>query len=223
MATSPQHRDGTDLLGVAALAVCGTAFLAYVANTVLYLTPPNPLKMQLLPVISAIQHPLFAQNWHLFAPNPIRRDFVLTVRCRVGAAVGPWHDITAPLVAAHQRTRSSPWGRLLRVQQNAVRVWLGRFGDEDWRAAVCRVRPQDPYCRGTDDVARRMRENGAHVLGRVASVACDRFVGRGRAAAVQVALLVHTPPPISRRFSPDDAGTTAYVLLPWMPYQRVGG
>jgi len=203
--------------------VLGAAMLVYVGNTTLYLAPPNPVTAQLLPVIRAIQNPLFAQNWHLFAPDPVKSDFVLTVRCRTKDEFSAWQDITAPLLARHQSARTSPMARVLRVQQNAVRVWMGRTGDEDWRRAVCRVQPGNPLCRGEDPIARRMQETGLYVLARVASAACDHLIGRGRASRVQLALLIHTPPPFSRRAQPLEAGSTRYVILPWLPYQQVGG
>src|SRR3989337_1611903 len=132
--------------------------LVYVGNTTLYLAPPNPVTAQLLPVIRAIQNPLFAQNWHLFAPDPVKSDFVLTVRCRTKDEVSAWQEITAPLLARHHKAPKSPLGRGLR--------------------GVSRV---------------------------------------------QLALLIHTPPPFSRRAQPPEAGSTRYVILPWLPYQQVGG
>src|SRR4030067_657750 len=99
------------IVTVTVTLVLGAAMLVYVGNTTLYLAPPNPVTAQLLPVIRAIQNPLFAQNWHLFAPDPVKSDFVLTVRCRTKDEVSAWQDITAPLLARHQSARTSPLAR----------------------------------------------------------------------------------------------------------------
>lgn len=192
--------------------------VVYAVNTFLYLTPPNPVKAVLLPIIYGLQHPLFAQNWHLFAPNPIRTNFVLTVRCRTGDAVTPWRDVTTPLLARHHRNRTSTMGRLLRVQQNAVRLAVG-LSPDDWRPLICRRDPTHPSCRGRDAPARARREMGRIVLRRVASAACDAAVGRGRAEAVQTRILMHNPPPWSQRQLPAAAGSTRYVTLPWERYE----
>lgn len=210
------------LVGWTSIILCSVAFLIYVANTFLYLTPPNPVKAQLLPLIMTIEHPVFAQTWHLFAPNPLSINFVLAVRCRIGEAVTSWRDITQPLLARHHRNRNSPMGRVLRVQDNAIRTWLGWSGNDEWRELICRKDRRHPMCRGEDPNTQQMRERGRFLLGRVASAACDETVGRERATAVQVQLLIHRPPPFSKRRLSDQAGATRYATLPWMPYQRVG-
>jgi hypothetical protein len=208
---------------VVRLAALGMAALVagYVVNTALYLAPPNPLTLRVLPVVMAIQHPWFSQNWHLFAPSPIRSNILLTVRCRVGDRITPWHDPMSPWLAAHHRSRLSPMGKLLRLPMNAMFMVLGRTSD-DWRHLLCRRTPDAPPCRETDPGMRRQREVGLLVLRRIASATCDRLAGPARADAVQPRILIHDPPPWSRRHLPAEAGTTRYVLLPWMPYDTVG-
>lgn len=196
----------------------GTFSAGYLVNTFLYLTPPNPVKARLLPVIYGLEHPLFAQNWHLFAPNPIRTNMVLTVRCRVGDAVTAWYDVTTPMLARHHRNRTSPMGRLLRVQQNAIYLALG-WTPDDWKPLICRRNPKQALCGAQDPDSQARQEMGRIVLRRVASAACDAAVGRGRAAAVQSRLLIHTPPPWSQRHLPPAAGSTQYLHLPWEAYE----
>ena len=104
------------------VVVMAVAFLVYVGSAVLYLAPPNPLSLQSLPAIRAILHPFFSQNWHLFAPNPIRSNFVLTVRCRVNGQTSPWHDPFTPLQAQHHRHRFSPMGKVTRVPFNSMLI-----------------------------------------------------------------------------------------------------
>lgn len=199
------------------IVVLGLGAGVYLLNTLLYLAPPNPVKAQWYRLIVGLQHPLFEQNWHLFAPNPIRSNFVLTVRCRTAAGVSPWQDATMPLLARLHRDRHSPAARLLRVQQNAIRNFL--FGDpSEWRMLACRRDRASAACGRESEADHRIRDAGAYLLGRVASAACDRIVGRGRATAVQAGILIHQPPPWSRRHEPDAAGTTHMVPLPWAPY-----
>jgi len=189
----------------------------YVASTFLYLSPPNPLTYQLWPVIARIQQPLFAQNWHLFAPNPVRTNLVLTVRCRVGENVTSWHDPFTPLLARHHQNRITPMGRVIRIPQNAMYLFLSRTADE-WRHLLCRRVRDHPACRGGDPSARRQRELGRFVLHRITSAACDGLVGPGRASQVQARILIHEPPPWSRRLMPSEAGSTRFIELPWLAY-----
>lgn len=203
-----------------ALLVAGGFALLYLANTFLYLTPPNPVKLQLFPVIYALEHPYFAQNWHLFAPNPIRSNFLMLTRCRLAdGAVTVWYDPVAPLLATHHRNRLSPMGRMLRVPQNAIFAFLGRDTDE-WRPLLCRQKPDLPTCQGKDPGTKMQRELGRFLLTRLGSAACDELAGPGRTRAVQIRILLHKPPPISKRHLPSEAGSTTYRTLPWASYQR---
>lgn len=190
----------------------------YVMTVAVYLAPPNPVAALHLRIINRVIYPFFSQNWHLFAPSPIRTNFVLTARCRVGDKVTAWQDIHTPLLARHHRDRNSPMGRLLRTQSAAVHQLLGRTTDE-WLPLICRRDRTLPACRGEDDASRKTRETALFTINRVASAACDRLVGLEQTSAVQGRILVHQPPPWSQRALPSDAGTTRYMLLPWGEYQ----
>ncbi|MGH2396276.1 MAG: DUF5819 family protein [bacterium] len=190
----------------------------YVMTATLYLAPPNPVAALHLRIINRVMYPFFSQNWHLFAPSPIRTNFVLTARCRVGSKVTAWQDISTPMLARHHRDRNSPMGRMLRTQSAAVHQLLGRPTDE-WLPLICRRDRSLPACRGEDNASRKTRETAMFTINRVASAACDRLVGLGQTSAVQARILVHQPPPWSQRHLPGEAGTTRYMLLSWGDYQ----
>lgn len=202
-------------IGATAMALAAGV---YVTTTALYLAPPNPVAARHLRTINRVMYPFFSQNWHLFAPSPIRTNFVLTARCRVGDKVTAWQDIHTPILARHHRDRNSPMGRLLRTQSAAVHQLLGRSTDE-WLPLICRRDGTLPACRGEDHASRRTRETALFIINRVASAACDRLVAVGQTSAVQGRVLVHQPPPWSQRHLPSEAGTTRYMLLPWGNYQ----
>lgn len=202
--------------GVIAAAICISVL--YVASTFLYLSPPNPLTLHLWPIIRKAHQPFFVQNWHLFAPNPIRTNLVLTVRCRVGDAVTPWREPFTPMLARHHQNRITPLGKVIRIPGNAMRLALGWSSDE-WRPLICKRVRNDPACRGDDPAGRRQRAMGQFLLHRMASAACDDIVGPGRATVIQERILIHEPPPWSRRFMPAEAGSTKYVELPWARYE----
>lgn len=199
------------------VAVMSGLSILYLANTFLYLTPPNPLTLQLWPIVHKIQQPFFVQNWHLFAPNPLRTNLVLTVRCRFGEKVTQWRDPVTPLLARHHKSRISPMGRMIRIPQNAMYLFFGWTSDE-WRRLLCRRTRDHPACHGENQSARRARALGQFVLHRIASATCDEVVGDGRASRVQARILIHEPPPWSRRHMPSEEGSTKYIALPWLPY-----
>jgi uncharacterized protein DUF5819 len=198
----------------AGVFVMGLAFGAYVCNTVLYLAPPNPVKAQWLPVITALAHPLFVQNWHLFGPDPIRVNYVLAVQCRTRDGVSDWHDVTQPMVTRHHQNRLTPLGRLMRVHQNAIRVFLGLDYDE-WRSLACRRDPSSGGCRRQQPVDARRRDIGLRLLRSAARDACDALVGPDRTQALRMRILMHTPPPWSRRFEAASQGSTEFLPIGW--------
>ncbi len=209
------------LMAWATIVVAIGISTVYVAGTFLYLSPPNPLTLQLWPVIDRIHQPFLVQNWHLFAPNPVRTNLVLAVRCRVGEQVTPWRDPFTPLLARHHQNRITPMGKIIRIPQNAMFSYLGRTGDE-WRALFCRRIREHPACQGDDPAARRLRDLGRFLLQRASSARCDDIIGRGRANEVQARILIHTPPPWSKRQMGAESGSTRYIDLPWMTYMPPG-
>lgn len=206
------------MCALAALMIVGSLAVVYVTNTFLYLAPANPVKLRHARVIYGIEQPLFSQNWHLFAPNPIKTNFVLAIRCRTRRDVTPWRDPFTPLLVTHHRNRFTPMGKVVRIPLNAIFSFLGRTTDE-WRPLICRRQPGRPACRGDDPPTKKQRDLGRFLLQRISSASCDQLVGPGHTTAVQVRILIHTPPPFSQRMLPSDRGTTKYLTLPWLSYQ----
>lgn len=198
-----------------ATLVCAGLLGVYFTTTFLYLTPPNPVKARHLATIVRIEHPLFSQNWHLFAPNPIRTNHILAGRCRAGEQVTPWEDLTTPLVAGHHRFRLSPMGKLVRPTQDALYLILGRNHDE-WRPLLCKRFPGHESCRN-DPGRKKAWELGIYVVQRVVSASCADVPG---VQQVQARIFIHEPPPWSRRREAQEWGRVRYVTLPWMDYVR---
>lgn len=196
-----------------ASAFCALVLTIYFTSTFLYLTPPNPIKARHLATILRIEHPLFSQNWHLFAPNPVRTNLILAGRCRAGAEMTPWNDLTTPLVGAQHRNRLSPTGKLARPMQEGLYLILGRSLDE-WRPLICRRFPAEERCRNTRGRQKAV-ELGLYIVQRVVSASCAGLPG---VQGVQARIFVHDPPPWSRRDEPQESGRIRYVTLPWMDY-----
>jgi len=196
-----------------AAAVCGAVLAIYFTATFLYLTPPNPVKARHLATILRIEHPLFSQNWHLFAPNPVRSNLILAGRCRVGDQTTPWKDLTTPLVAGHHRSRLSPMGKLVRPTQDALYLLLGRSLDE-WRPLICKRFPTHESCRNNRG-REKAWELGTYVVQRVVSASCAGVAGVQK---VQGRIFIHEPPAWSRRNESQEGGRVSYVTLPWMDH-----
>ena len=62
-----------------------------------------------------------------------------------------------------------------------------------------------------------------YILQRVGSAVCDGVAGPGNAGYVQPRILIHEPPPWSKRMLPASAGSTRYLQLPWLRYMPARG
>lgn len=203
------------------------ALVFHFGMTLLYLTPLNPIKLHLNQAVVNYISPFFVQNWHLFAPDPVKDSRVLMVSCRLRAADGTeriteWSDISTPLREARYHNRFTPADRLDRPQSSAVHTIF----QKDDTLRLLEKRPADtPEYQAMLDELRRVeqekRERGFELLNRIASAHCDRLYGPGRTEQVRTRLAVLTFPRFSERHLPDSEGELSYVLMDWAPYQKV--
>lgn len=183
-------------LWVTALVLLVTAVLVFHFLAVwLYLTPTNPLKMTLWQPLHAYVHPLFAQNWQLFAPTPIAHDELMHIKIRWREAGNnrvwetEWLDVATPIYRRIQRSRVGPFSKLARpytgvkeaidfvdpiaeaLRQSAIqkhRAW--------WEQSVRRNPPRDSAARAQ---ALRMLLTGIDTLEQLtASESAQRRMGR---------------------------------------------
>jgi hypothetical protein len=83
---------------VAGTVVATAAVVAmHLAATFLYNAPANAVSEKYASQVSTWMNPLFAQNWQLFAPNPISENVELRARASMSAngRITPWVDISA--------------------------------------------------------------------------------------------------------------------------------
>jgi hypothetical protein len=205
----------------------GVLLVAHFSATLVHLMPMNPIKMALAPVVDRYMSPTFAQRWELFAPDPIIDTKRLLVSCRVrrgdATTETAWADITTPVRALKYRFRLSPADRLERVQTASLHL---AFAPDD--AVLLRMKRQkevrDAYAQliaSFDDRKRQQLELAKTLLGRVASVECDRWYGSGATVAVRVRMLAIDPPPFSQRWLSNEAGAVHYFDFDWRDYERV--
>ncbi|MCI0766704.1 DUF5819 family protein [Bacillus sp. TL12] len=61
--------------------ICVVIFVSFhMTMTLLYNSPVNPVKIKLNNIINSYMEPLFAQNWQLFAPDPISTNMDIITR-----------------------------------------------------------------------------------------------------------------------------------------------
>ena len=207
---------------VAALAVHFTVTLAF-------LTPLNPVKLRLLPIINGSLVPVFEQRWELFAPDPMVDTRYLLVACRVADAQGnveerPYSNMTAAYRDLKHRYRLTPADRIERAQFTPIHLLFGER-DAITKRLVERSEDDSPAFKRAreiiNDEQKKRGVAGIRVLARVASAECDRLYGRGLSKEVRIRMAIVKSPPFSKRLLPTEDGETKFLDFPWLPYEEV--
>jgi hypothetical protein len=197
--------------------------------TCLYLTPLNPIKVALLPYVSAYIEPIFQQRWELFAPNPIVDTRMLLIACRVKDEQGvieerPWSNMTASFRALKERYRLTPADRIDRAHMAAIHLLYEK--PDALTDKVINTPEETPEYRKAIELLEAARKSkkelGYQLMARVASAECDRLYGEGKTSEVRTRMVTVKSPPFSKRWSTaEEAGETSYVDFDWLPYQKV--
>ncbi len=168
------------------------------ALTVIYVMPLNPINAAMQPLLDATIGTYYSQNWRLFSPEPLARNYALLIRPlsdEQAAAASRnlpsdgWFDVTTPFWVRFQHNRFSAYDRLTRPQVNALLNWLtGGSSLEPWQQS-CQM-GDTQACAFFEEQLRLVRMQEAGVLARAASVFC-KDVAEPCRGATHVALRAH--------------------------------
>ncbi|MEV0143213.1 MULTISPECIES: DUF5819 family protein [Streptomyces] len=174
--------------------------------------PLTPMKVKYYSQVNDVMQPYLAQNWMLFAPDPLsdERGILSRARCADGTATD-FYDVTGPYVQKVQSDRFFP-SRINRLVSGTVAQLdssdpvLQRLRDTEKEAKKKQL-PLLPY-------EKTSREQAERFLSRY-SLTQMPGVCAGRPAAVQVRVYVHELPPWSQRKDESAKGSTKYQDLSW--------
>ena len=173
--------------------------------TLLYVMPPNPIKVPLMGLLDVTIGVYARQNWSLFAPNPIAANQAMLARCltpaelqheseamRQGGATAGWADVSTPFWHAFQGNRLSAYDRVIRPYTHALRTYLsGGHGLAEWERS-CRVKQDTDACEVYDQALTKVRAEVETSLRKLGSAFCAEH--RPNSAVVAVALRARLTP-----------------------------
>jgi hypothetical protein len=212
------------------LSLCAAGLLGllafHLAATVLYLTPPNPVRIALHRPLERYMLPYFSQSWRLFAPEPGGTDATVLVECRLAAAdhteESGFFDVTTPLLEHRYHHRFSPG--LLLVRAHKPRLFLTA---NPMHEAIRRYGLPSPVIEQAraelEAAAKRRFEAGKAHLYRIASSVCDRRFGLGHTKEVRARYLSKKVPSYGERGSAPLEEATRVYELGWAPHEAVDG
>lgn len=174
--------------------------------------PLTPMKLKYYSQVNEVMQPYLAQNWLLFAPNPLSDDRGILSRARCAdGTMTDFYDVTSPYVQQVQEDRFFP-SRINRLVSGTVTQLdssdpvLQRLRDTEKEEKKKQL-PLLPY-------EKTSREQAERFLTRYALTQMPGACA-GRPAAVQVRVYVRELPPWSQRNSESAKVTTKYQDLSW--------
>ncbi|MBZ6093402.1 hypothetical protein KVH02_34625 [Streptomyces olivaceus] len=203
-----------------AALIFGAALLgAYFLLASISQMPLNPIKLKFYDPVNAITQPYLAQNWMLFAPNPLSDDRGILARAKCSdGRVTDFYNVTRPYVEREQGDRFFPSRTNRLVSGTISQLDTGdpilerlRSSEKEKKKPVMPLLPQE----------KTSRSDAENFLARF-SLKQLSGVCTGGPAEVQVRVYVHELPPWSERKIPSATGKTNVQDLEWKEAETLG-
>ncbi|MBT2492804.1 hypothetical protein J7E96_30705 [Streptomyces sp. ISL-96] len=178
--------------------------------------PLTPMKIRYFDEVAAYLEPYSAQNWMLFAPDPVseNRGILARARCRDGS-VTSFHDVTTKYIAAAQSSRFFPPHMSRLVSGNMQQLSgsdpvLARLRESE-RAKKKTELPLMPYEKTSQDEA--LRFVSRYALTQLPARVCGDDAPPEQ---VQVRMYIEKLPPWSQRHNPAAEGKLDAYDMDWL-------
>lgn len=171
----------------------------------LWNTPQNPVKEIWWDTLQSIIGKRFAQNWSLFAPNPISSDYIMLVKpvdkqnlknfvFEKSQYEKGWIDISSPLWEAFHRDRFSSYDRISRAISGPLRTYL--HGPSDLLTYYTKQTGNDK--EATRIIRNRISEsriNSQKSMQKIGSIALTNIYGDGEIGFTHFAVAIRSSLP----------------------------
>ncbi|TRY27830.1 DNA-directed RNA polymerase subunit beta [Brevibacillus sp. LEMMJ03] len=194
----------------------------------LHVLPFNPLTNKWRDIVDGYTNPIFSQNWHLFAPNPVSHTNTIYIQAKVKDASGrlvesDWVDITTPLITANWEHRFSPINRIMRF---GVGAFTQAFHQDD----VINLFEEKKQKRNKEDLKLpkedlelldEYRKQGVHLLYRYGFSNVPKYIAGQDVDSIRLRVLIRASKPFSERHNPNYQHERQYVEFDWQRYEPV--
>ncbi|NPC91741.1 DNA-directed RNA polymerase subunit beta [Bacillus sp. WMMC1349] len=195
-------------------------FVFHFSLTALYVLPFNPIKNKINAPILAYMHPLFAQNWQLFAPNPLSRDTYVNVQVRdKNGEESSWIDISTPLYDANHKNRISPINTLVRLGTGAYMQTVNE--DKLMNKIELKKSMENPHLESQNNKDKELtdyQKDGIQMLYNLGQHYAEIYFKNQNIEELRVRVLRTEPIPFSKRNNQDYERKQTYITYDWEKY-----
>ncbi|MET4640654.1 MULTISPECIES: DUF5819 family protein [Streptomyces] len=179
-------------------------------------SPYTPMKLRYYDKVSDYLDPYFAQNWMLFAPDPLADDRGILARAKCAdGRVTEYYDVTSPYIHAAQDSRFFP-SRMSRLVGSSLQSLYNsdplldrvRKSEKEKEKPVL---PLMPYEKSS-------REDAVRFLSRYSMTQMPQACG-GDPRSIQIRMYVRELPPWSKR---DDPSAKDSISVQDFGWQKAG-
>lgn len=193
-------------------------FVSHFSITAIYVLPFNPIKNKINNPIISYMHPFFAQNWQLFAPNPLSRDTYIYVQVRdKGGKETNWIDISTPLYDANHKNRLSPINTLVRLGTGAYMQTVNE--NELMNKIELKKSMENPSSENKNNKELTdHQKDGIQMLYNLGQYYADSYFQNIDIKELRVRVLRTEPIPFSKRNNQDYEREQTYITYNWKKY-----
>lgn len=182
--------------------------------------PTNPLSVQVNRYSTYYIDPLFTQNWHLFAPEPLTVNYnlLLQVKLKKGSelARGEWIDITSPMKDLNRSNVLTPFNRMLRIGDSLINKYFNGNHED----VVYKLKNKNTDEKIDEEIKKmedKVRKKAEEEIFKFASSYAKSLYPERDIDSIKVMIEAVEPVPFSKRNEKNFEPERRYVEFDWQP------
>ncbi|WP_232306338.1 DUF5819 family protein [Bacillus toyonensis] len=194
------------------ISILSLYFCFHYVMVIFAVGPTNPISTNLNPITSKyLDKTWFAQNWHLFAPDPLTKNNYIYMQIKFDneAEEGKeWIDISSPLIENNHKNVITPYNRIVRIVDGFHTEVAGQISDDlivKYEEAIVKKEDKDKDKNTNDgkkmidEQSKRIKEKGEKTIYRYASSYAKALYPNKNIDSIKVRVTSYNVIPFSQR------------------------
>lgn len=196
------------------LAIC---FCIHFTLTAIYILPLNPVQAKGVHITNSYMHPLFVQNWQLFAPNPLSNNIYVFLQAQdSNGEESEWYDLSSQSYEYNQERRISPNNRLVRIGTSAFLQSVRK--DETLEKLKGKISDEELIALEEKNGINEYQEQGIDILYSYARPYVTKLSNSEDIEKIRVRVLIQEAIPYSNKDNSEAKPKKTHVTFDWKEY-----